>query len=140
MMKNFFFKNNSFIANGRKLLNLHKPIYSCNKINFANVANVAEEVKVEEESEPEFLEMVQLYFDQASKYIDIPKFYLNLIKATKAAIKFNFPLVKDDGTIQTITGFRAQHSLHYLPTKGGTRYSDHIGNYNINLFSRYYRN
>lgn len=81
--------------------------------------------------EPGFLEMVQMYFDNASKHIDIPKSYLNLIKCTKSAIKFNFPLVKDDGTIQVIQAYRAQHSLHYLPTKGGTRYADHIGKFTI---------
>jgi glutamate dehydrogenase (NAD(P)+) len=81
------------------------------------------------DNEPSFLEMVQLYFDNAAKHIDIPQYYLNLIKSTKSAIKFNFPLVKDDGTIQVIQGYRAQHSLHYLPTKGGTRYAEHIGKY-----------
>jgi glutamate dehydrogenase (NAD(P)+) len=101
-----------------------QKIYKLNKIQFNSAA---EKVEKGVENEPEFLEMVQLYFDQASHHIDIPKYYLNLIKATKAAIKFNFPLVRDDGSVQTITAFRAQHSLHYLPTKGGTRYSEHIG-------------
>ncbi len=79
-----------------------------------------------EPQEPEFLEMVELYFDQSANYIDVPHYYLNLIKATKSVIKLNFPLVRDDGTITTITGFRAQHSYHYLPCKGGTRYSPHV--------------
>jgi glutamate dehydrogenase (NAD(P)+) len=78
--------------------------------------------------EPKFLEMVKLYFDEASTNIDIPSYYIDLIKNAKAAIRFNFPLVRDDGNIEVITAFRAQHSLHYLPTKGGTRYADHIGN------------
>jgi len=30
----------------------------------------------------------------------------------------------DDGTIRTVACYRAQHSTHALPTKGGTRYSD----------------
>jgi glutamate dehydrogenase (NAD(P)+) len=80
------------------------------------------------QKEPEFLEMVQIYFDQASKVIDIPHYYINVIKHAKAVIRFNFPLVRDDGSIEVITAFRSQHSLHYLPTKGGTRYADHIGN------------
>jgi glutamate dehydrogenase (NAD(P)+) len=77
--------------------------------------------------EPEFLDMVKLYFDEASKNIDIPHYYIDLIKNAKAAIRINFPLVRDNGSIEVITAFRAQHSLHYLPTKGGTRYADHIG-------------
>jgi hypothetical protein len=86
------------------------------------------------QQELSFLEMVRLYFDQASKHIDIPKYYIDIIKNAKAAIRFNFPLVRDDGSIEVITAFRAQHSLHYLPTKGGTRYSDHVGNYNLTIF------
>jgi hypothetical protein len=77
--------------------------------------------------EPQFLEMVKLYFDEASKIVDIPHYYIDLIKNAKAAIRINFPLVRDNGQIEVITAFRAQHSLHYLPTKGGTRYADHIG-------------
>jgi hypothetical protein len=78
-------------------------------------------------NEPSFLEMVKLYFDEASKHIDIPRYYIDVIKNAKASVRFNFPLVRDDGSIEVIQAFRAQHSLHYLPTKGGTRYSDHIG-------------
>lgn len=32
----------------------------------------------------------------------------------------------DDGTIKVITCYRAQHSTHALPVKGGTRYSEDI--------------
>ncbi len=82
-------------------------------------------------NEPNFLEMVKLYFDEASNNIDVPSYYIDLIKNAKAAIRINFPLVRDDGSIEVITAFRAQHSMHYLPTKGGTRYAYHIGKYNI---------
>lgn len=83
------------------------------------------------EEEPGFLEMVQMYFDLSSKHMDIPKYYLDIIKNCKAAIRFNFPLVRDDGKIEVITAYRAQHSQHSLPTKGGTRYADHIGKIKI---------
>ena len=83
--------------------------------------------------EPKFLEMVKLYFDKAATHIDIPQYYVNVIKNAKVVVRFNFPLVRDDGSIQVITAFRSQHSLHYLPTKGGTRYADHIGKFFINL-------
>lgn len=78
-------------------------------------------------NEPGFLEMVKMYFDAAADVIDVPKYYIDVIKHAKAVIRFNFPLVRDDGSIEVITAFRSQHSLHYLPTKGGTRYADHIG-------------
>ena len=79
------------------------------------------------QQEPDFLQMVKTFFDISSKYIQIPSQYLDLIKTCKAVIRFTFPLVRDDGNIEVITAYRAQHSLHLLPTKGGTRYSDHIG-------------
>lgn len=79
--------------------------------------------------EPNFLGMVKLYFDKAATHIDIPQYYVNVIKNAKAVVRFNFPLVRDDGSIEVITAFRSQHSLHYLPTKGGTRYADHIGKF-----------
>jgi hypothetical protein len=120
------FDNTRLINSQFKFFN--KKIYSLKKEAFC--AKIIEQENLEE---PEFLEMVQLYFDQATRYIEIPKNYLNLIKATKTAIKFNFPLVRDDGSIKTITAFRAQHSLHYLPTKGGTRYSEHVGKIKIFL-------
>jgi glutamate dehydrogenase (NAD(P)+) len=82
--------------------------------------------------EPNFLEMVKLYFDKASKHMDIPKYYVDVIKNAKAVVRFNFPLVRDDGSIEVITAFRSQHSVHYLPTKGGTRYADHISNNKLN--------
>ena len=41
-------------------------------------------------------------------------------------MRFNIPLRRDDGSLETITCYRAQHSTYKLPVKGGTRYSDHI--------------
>jgi len=77
--------------------------------------------------EPKFLDMVKLFFDSAATHIDIPKYYIDMIKNAKAVVRLNFPLVRDDGSIEVITAFRSQHSVHHLPTKGGTRYADHIG-------------
>jgi glutamate dehydrogenase (NAD(P)+) len=79
------------------------------------------------QDEPQFLEMVKTYFDEAAGVLDIPRYYVDVIKHAKAVVRFNYPLVRDDGSIEVIQAFRSQHSLHYLPTKGGTRYSDHVG-------------
>lgn len=34
--------------------------------------------------------------------------------------------MRDNGTIETITCYRAQHKHQHLPVKGGTRYSEHM--------------
>lgn len=34
-------------------------------------------------------------------------------------LQVSFPLRKDNGEYEVITGYRAQHSLHKVPTKGG---------------------
>ena len=109
---------------GIKLTKQNKLFYSNNIKKFSTEdSHIAQE--------PKFLEMVKLYFDQAATHIDIPRYYINVIKNAKAVVRFNFPLVRDDGSIEVITAFRSQHSLHYLPTKGGTRYADHIGKVNF---------
>jgi len=79
------------------------------------------------ESEPNFLNMVKQFYGKACLSLpEVPKYYLEVIKHCKSVVCFNFPLVRDDGSIESISAYRAQHSTHYLPTKGGTRYSSHV--------------
>jgi glutamate dehydrogenase (NAD(P)+) len=48
---------------------------------------------------------------------------LQILKEANAVLKVNIPLIRDNGSIEFIPAFRSQHKHHYLPTKGGTRYS-----------------
>jgi len=41
-------------------------------------------------------------------------------------IQFNFPVRKENGDIVVIEGYRAQHSQHRLPTKGGMRFAPDV--------------
>jgi len=82
--------------------------------------------RVDEFGEPRFLEQVKLFYAEAAGKTGIPQEYLDLIKACKSVVRFNIPLRRDDGRLETITCYRAQHSTHKLPVKGGTRYSPHI--------------
>jgi len=113
------FKSMKFGKNQQNFLGIYKYSNNIPKFKFSETT--------EKLKEPNFLEMVKLYFDEAAKIVDIPNTYIDLIKHAKATVRFNFPLIKDDGSIEVITAFRSQHSLHYLPTKGGTRYSQHVG-------------
>jgi len=51
---------------------------------------------------------------------------LEVIKPVNCSIELTFPLVRDDGRVETITGYRCQHSHHRLPCKGGIRYTPDI--------------
>jgi glutamate dehydrogenase (NAD(P)+) len=49
-----------------------------------------------------------------------------VIKACNSLLRVNFPLHRDDGSTEVIRGYRAQHSHHRLPCKGGIRFSDEV--------------
>ena len=70
-----------------------------------------------------FFEKVNTDFDRAARFTDYPRGLLDQIKICNSSCHFTFPLKRDDGTIETIHGWRAEHSHHKLPTKGGIRYS-----------------
>lgn len=70
--------------------------------------------------------MVNGYFDMAAGYTNIDSDKLEYYKKPDCVIQFTLPLVRDDGTVESIKAYRAQHKLHLLPTKGGTRYSEHV--------------
>ncbi|MBW3467300.1 Glu/Leu/Phe/Val family dehydrogenase [Arthrospiribacter ruber] len=66
------------------------------------------------------------FVDDAAKHMDLHPGLLDQIKQCNSIYKFNFPLRNEDGTYETITGYRIQHSHHKLPVKGGIRYSEHV--------------
>lgn len=70
-----------------------------------------------------FFAQVNRYFDKAAAYLDYPPGLLTQIKECNSIFRMSFPLKRDDGTIEVIHGWRAQHSVHRLPTKGGIRFS-----------------
>ena len=70
-----------------------------------------------------FFQKVNSDFDKAARFTDYPRGLLEQIKICNSSCHFTFPIKRDDGTIQTMHGWRAEHSHHILPTKGGTRYS-----------------
>ena len=78
------------------------------------------------EEEPRFLEMVKMHFDKAAKYTNVSPDLLSFIKECNSIVRFNIPLQKDDGSLEILTCYRAQHSHHKLPVKGGTRFADNV--------------
>src|SRR5690625_1009749 len=74
-------------------------------------------------SEYKFLKQVNRAFDAAASHSRFDKGLLDQIKICNNVYRITFPLVRDDGSIKVIHGWRVEHSHHKLPTKGGIRCS-----------------
>ncbi len=70
-----------------------------------------------------FFEQVNQNFDKAASFTDYSFGLLQQIKICNGVYHMTFPIKRDDGSIETIHAWRAEHSHHKLPTKGGIRYS-----------------
>jgi len=100
-------------------------------------------VHIPEEESPGFFEMVEYYFHKAcmmveeeliethmstsriSKADKIKKAHgiLDIIEPCAHVLEMNFPVQKDNGDYEMVRGYRAQHSHHRSPCKGGIRFS-----------------
>merc|ERR1712066_741355 len=100
-------------------------------------------VAIPEAEDPGFFEMVEYFFHKAcvlseDMLIDenmknvrtnreekVKKAHgiLKIIEPFAHVLEMNFPLQRDDGTFEMINAYRAQHSHHRSPCKGGIRYS-----------------
>jgi len=74
-------------------------------------------------SEGSFFAQVNFMFDRAAAYTNHPKGLLSQIKNCNSVYHVSFPLVRDNGDIQVVSAYRAEHSHHMQPTKGGIRYA-----------------
>ncbi|HXC69617.1 MAG TPA: Glu/Leu/Phe/Val dehydrogenase [Pyrinomonadaceae bacterium] len=70
-----------------------------------------------------FFDNVSVYFDQAASFTEYPEGLLDQIKVCNSVYSFKFPVRTRSG-YEVISGWRAQHSHHKLPVKGGIRYSE----------------
>ena len=73
-----------------------------------------------------FFDQVNKNFDRAAALTDHPPGLLEQIKSVNSVIHFTFPLIRDDGSLKVIHAWRAEHSQHKLPTKGGIRYAANV--------------
>jgi glutamate dehydrogenase (NAD(P)+) len=70
-----------------------------------------------------FWDQVCQSFDKAAAYTTHKKGLLDQIKGCNAVYRLMFPVKRDDGSVEVVYAWRAEHSHHKLPTKGGIRYS-----------------
>ncbi|SAM00442.1 hypothetical protein [Absidia glauca] len=79
-----------------------------------------------ESHEPTFLQSVESYYDQAAKISNVNPGTLSHLRAVDSLLRVTFPIELGDGKYEVIEGYRAQHSRHRLPVKGGIRYSEEV--------------
>ncbi|QPJ64797.1 MAG: Glu/Leu/Phe/Val dehydrogenase [Candidatus Nitrohelix vancouverensis] len=77
------------------------------------------------EQEVSFKDSVNLSFDLAVATLDIPKGMADYIRNVNNVYQVRFPVVIN-GQIESFIGWRAVHSDHKLPSKGGIRFSPFV--------------
>jgi glutamate dehydrogenase (NAD(P)+) len=70
-----------------------------------------------------FFDQVNANFDRAARLTDYSSGLLSQIKEINNVIHFTFPIKRDSGEVEVLHAWRAEHSHHMLPTKGGIRYA-----------------
>lgn len=73
-----------------------------------------------------FFQQVNLSLDRAAALTDLPRGLIEQIKTCNSVYHVAFPLKRDDGTIEVVHGWRAVHSAHKLPSKGGIRFATQV--------------
>lgn len=99
------------------------------------------EAAADREDDPNFFKMVEGFFDRGASIVEDKlvedlrtreseeqkrnrvRGILRIIKPCNHVLSLSFPIRRDDGSWEVIEGYRAQHSQHRTPCKGGIRYS-----------------
>src|SRR5438552_3764561 len=77
-------------------------------------------------SAPSFFETVKTYFEKAAALCDYPRGLLEQIKAPNAVYAVQFPVRRESGDYEVISGWRVHHSHHRTPVKGGIRFAAEV--------------
>ncbi|KXJ81598.1 hypothetical protein RP20_CCG019078 [Aedes albopictus] len=99
--------------------------------------------QVAKEKDPKFSKMIQYFFHKACvklepRLLEYLKKYpqlseenrkkrvetiIHLVEGAANTIEVRFPVMRDNGQYEILTGYRSHHCVHRLPVKGGIRYS-----------------
>ena len=78
------------------------------------------------EKEYSFFKSVAKSFDKAAVFTKWDMGILEQIKACNSVYRMNFPIKRDNGSIEVMEAYRVQHSQHKSPCKGGIRFSEEV--------------
>lgn len=102
------------------------------------------EAAADQEDDPNFFKMVEGFFDRGASIVEDKlvedlktreseeqkrnrvRGILRIIKPCNHVLSLSFPIRRDNGSWEVIEGYRAQHSQHRTPCKGGIRYSTDV--------------
>ena len=70
-----------------------------------------------------FYNSVLKMIEDASRYTDYTEGLIDQVKYCNNVYRMRFPVKLDSGDIEVVEAYRAEHSHHREPVKGGTRYS-----------------
>ncbi|MFN8546556.1 MAG: Glu/Leu/Phe/Val dehydrogenase [Candidatus Eisenbacteria bacterium] len=73
-----------------------------------------------------FYAQVNQNFEKAARLTKYPKGLLDQIRECNSVYRMSFPIERDNGDIQVVYAWRAEHSQHKLPTKGGIRFAPDV--------------
>ena len=62
-------------------------------------------------------------FDQVAAYMDLDPNISQRLRLPQRSLMTTFPYRRDDGSVETVFGYRVKHVLTMGPTKGGIRYA-----------------
>ena len=65
-------------------------------------------------------------FDRAVSFLNISSGVTEFLRYPRREFTVNFPVKRDDGTVEMFTGYRVHHNTVLGPSKGGIRYSLHV--------------
>ena len=73
-----------------------------------------------------FYKSVNHYFNRAALQSGLPQGVLDQVSSCNAVYRIRFPVSGENGEVRVFEAFRAEHSYHRLPTKGGIRFSETV--------------
>ena len=84
---------------------------------------MAKKKKTKDQEDLNMNNIVSRHFDKAARTLKLPEGLLAQIRACNAVYSIQFPVKFGADSYQIFYGWRAEHSQHTKPLKGGIRYS-----------------
>lgn len=107
----------------QSIIRKYMPYHKENLLNY-NIKRRSSDAAHEEGKE--FLLASEKYFKKAANLIKLNPSIVKSLSRCRTVIGVTYPFKDDNGQIHTIEAYRAQHSHHKLPTKGGVRIDSNV--------------